>query len=509
MGDGSNQVYLHTPDGTKLYVSRSAAVRSYYLQQELQKADTPTSAVSEIMVPVEGPALVTVMEHCERHADAFGSSEPQQADHDGVDAVEVDALLSLAGVVHRLNVEPLLSLVLRRTAALLGSNAWGAERFRPTGAVSDGPSAVLAAAASDEFLFTSEPAAEPVWGSPWGWGGKAGEAIDAAADCWVAQALGSERAISACCEHLDAATLRRLKDLSPVWCARARRTLCSEAWRERQRALESFDLGQTRHLSDVQRCAAAGFVLSLPRLKTLRVDGLEASLVGLLRAESIDGRALIGALTPPTLAQSLIIVPALTADGLAAQNEFLGLVVLWTLQQSRVLRSADLEALHYSGLLPLIALVPSAVVAAARASLTSLTLWRCPLPVRELCGLSAPPASEISLRWKQLGQLDALTIAECVSMNGSVARLDLSWNALGPAAAGRLAHAIARSTSLHDVALDETSLGDEFAPSMAKALAQNSTLTRLSLCYCGLGEVGKRLLKEAVVNRSQPLELRL
>ena len=64
----------------------------------------------------------------------------------------------------------------------------------------------------------------------------------------------------ACLERLSAPSLQELKALSRTWRRRARTVLCSGAWREHERCSDEIDLGNTRHWSADERCAAARFV---------------------------------------------------------------------------------------------------------------------------------------------------------------------------------------------------------------------------------------------------------
>ena len=337
-----SKLFLHAPDNTKLYVSYGAALRSYYLKIAITKAETtqPSSSILDISVPVDGRALVAVMEHCERHLSARSLGGPaelstaEQTDRDLVADLEAGALLRLAGAAHMLNVEPLLSLALSQAAPLVGGDSWDSASFC---AASETTPQEHAAAYSSEFLFTGAGVESSSldlkastnsegWGSPWGWGG---ETTNREADCWITSQLGSERAVQACLEHFDAGSLQRLKSRSMLWRARARRALCSEAWRERQRASDSFDAGRTRQWSDAERCEVARFVLSLPRLTSIRADGLQADLDSLANSELLDGSLLVRSLTSHTLACP-------PADALALQNEFLALAALWLIQNSKV-----------------------------------------------------------------------------------------------------------------------------------------------------------------------------
>ena len=103
--------------------------------------------------------------------------------------------------------------------------------------------------------------------------------------------------------------------------------------------------------------------------------------------------------------------------------------------------------------------------------LVNLHLHRCPLPVRELQGLPAGtkgPATYVDLKWKQVCQLDAMTIAECLATNPVLEKLDLSWNELGKAGEA-IAAAVERNGCLKELILNETSVGDGFAFRMVRA----------------------------------------
>ena len=522
-----SKVFLVTPDGTKIYASYGAAIRSYYLNQAIGEAmsrggNGGASAVLELKVNVNGKALVKVMEHCERHHTAQVLPDPgapvqaEKDDHDEVDDMEPGALLALAGAAHMMNVQPLLGIVMTRCAARLTTGHWEASLFRGEG---PSPAPDPAGTADErEFIFTAEPGGADAFGSSWGWGGVAVISVGAPAaadpaetskpDCWIASQLYGERAVRALLEYVDAATLRRMKAHSAAWRARCRHTLCSEQWRTRQRGLETLNLGSTRQWSDEQRSEAATFVLSLPKLRALSADSLDADLSVLDGATLLDGNLLVKTLSR----QSSSI---LSADTLSVQNEFLALVALWQLANSAIVSEAELGSLYYSGLLPLISVFPTAVASAARRSLVTITLWRCRLPVRDLAGVStggASAARSIDLKWKQLNQLDALTVADCLATNQTLEKLDLSWNELdrpGGRVADALAAALSRNRSLKELVVNETSLGDDFGRAMASTLGKNTTLTRLSATYCGLSEDGKAALRQAAARRAQPVELLL
>ena len=100
-------------------------------------------------------------------------------------------------------------------------------------------------------------------------------------------------------------------------------------------------------LEDTQRCELCRFVCSMRNLSSLSGDGMQADLTTLLSSEAVDGSSLVRSLTQRTKA-------ALSADDLTAQNGFLGMVALWLLHNSTVLKTADLGTLSYSGLLPLV-----------------------------------------------------------------------------------------------------------------------------------------------------------
>ena len=183
--------------------------------------------------------------------------------------------------------------------------------------------------------------------------------------------------------------------------------------------------------------------------------------------------------------------------------------------RAQVLRDADFSALTYSGLMPLDDAIAPAVELCARRSLRAITFNKCPLPVRTLLGL--PPlrpapqviAKELSLKWMQLGALDAKIIATFLRQNRSLTRIDISWNTDLSSGAIALASALADNRVLTDVDLSETSLGSAATDLICRAIVDNRALTRLNMRSCGMSAEARDALQRAATARTLPLDLTL
>ena len=332
-----------TRGGKSVYTARAAALRSHFLSKAIVVSETSgglygeRDAIIEIEVPVHGSALASVMQHCERHHKAAMSADLTKAadadDRAFIDELDGESLLRLAGAAHFLGVLPLLLLAAQRIAegfrtpgppwdeliahtepgmslnsderaqtatefiftppGLDGAppadvGACNASGVQPVPAASAGPServskqnggSMAALMLQGQPVQVSAPtpaapAAVPA-STPLPFGGR------------LIELIGSEEALAACLERLDTQTLQQLKPLSRTWRWRARRALCSGAWREHARVGEVLDFGSTYHWSREERCNAARFISDggCARLTVLRADGFEAKLPPLLQRE--------------------------------------------------------------------------------------------------------------------------------------------------------------------------------------------------------------------------------
>lgn len=581
------KVFLKAATGNGYYTTRGATLKSHYLEQLLVQAEAATmngagdaDALAKGTVPIElslpdTPAkeLVMVMGSCERMDGVATRGKPTAeeaaaADRKLIDGLELEPLLRLVGVSHRLGVMPLLNLGAARVAGLL-TEAAGSTSERagvPFDAYlrrdeADALDSELETA-STEFIFTlpdasgeppampgvlrlhqydgavPEPSSESATNAAGAYGaagtgsagasGRAAGGVAEGADQLV-ELLGGEAPLHSVLVLLSAATLQALKPHGHRWRRRARAALCSGQWAEHARGATSvLDLGATRHWQAAERCVVARFLADgrFARLLSLRADGFEASLQPLLQLERADAAALLRALT---------VNPHVSADGgfpsadaLCAQSEFCALVALWLFGSSHALRSADFKSITFAGLLPLSSAVAPAVELASRRSLESLVVSKATLPVRDLVGLPPPPppvgapvgaalrtapAASVELKWKGLSALDAVLIGSLLRANRSLTRLDLSWNSelstAGSSGAVDLAEAIAASPRLRDVDLSETNLGADprCAAAMCRCVAQNPNLTRFNVRSCGLNAEARKRLEEAAARRTAPLEL--
>ena len=584
-------VFLKPATGNGLYVSRSAVLCCHHLESLLIPAEAAAPVGSkepiELAIPdLPRSAFLKVMEHCERpHAD-------ESADQAMVESLELEILLQLVGVSHKLGALSLLNLSSTRVAGLLSEAACAAPGERagrpmdaylrrdPNDALGDDE----AISTADEFIFMlpdaedapstcSSPAAAPPTlsnlgrntggrmpstvpfnahmvrsgGSAAGKHGNAGTGgageelkggLDTGADRLV-QLLGGEAPLLAVLVKLGLQPLRTLKTFGRCWRYRARSALCSGAWAEAARSLEALDLGRTRHWRVNERTAAARFLSNggCARLEVLKADGFKASLQSLKACERFSAATLLQAVMISPAGPSEQQAPAHDgasissfrcslpdADSLCAQSEFLSLLALWTLGSSTTVREADVSALTYTGMLPLVDALGPAVELATRRTLEKVFISSSlsALPVRDLVGLPPPPppvsaplgsaplrdritATTVDLKWKGLGALDASLIASLLRANRSITYLNLSWNsglkATGSRGAEDLLAAIAQSRTLQDVDLSGTGLGEGLEADLRKLVAASPALTRLSLRSCGLGAATRDVLARAVNER--------
>ena len=578
MAAPSSKVFVKAATGNGYYTTRNAVLQSHYLQQLLVEAEASGNTASnqpvEITLP-DFPAdeLIRAITHCEREHGVAVRGTPTREEVDAkdkqmLDGLEHDSLLRLVGVCHRLGISSLLNMSATRVAQLLaGASTPTGERAGvpfdvyirrdPLDALSDDERE----RARDEFIFTlpdtADGAALPASTSSWSpllfdrYTGAATYLTENASNVAAAAAgghgtagtgaagmpivtdtrngvsarlgvhegseeiltlLGGEAPLLAVLLLLDAPALQNLKCLGRRWRRRCRTALCSGTWAERTRARKLIDLGVTRHWQPHERSAVAKFLSDgrCSRLERLRADGFEAELPPLLDREHVDSTVLLSALSVNPCSSGM------NAETLCAQSEFCTLVALWLLGSSPDLRTADFSSLTYSGLLPLKDALPPAVELCARRSLSSLTIMKSALPVKDLIGLpqlspSSRAASTLELKWKRLGALDATLIAALLKSNRTLTKLDLSWNsdlcAAGTSGATELAQAIAESRVLRDVDLSETSLGESCAASMLRAITHNATLTRLNLRSCVLTAATREALKEAAKRRPSSMEL--
>lgn len=586
-------VFLKPPSGSGFYVSRSAVLRCHHLETLLLKAEAevlnPASPVELAVPDLPRAAFLKAMEHCERaHPD-------ESKDIALIDGLDIEVLLQLVGVAHRLGALHLLNLSASRVAKQLSEVLAAAKSERASVPMDvylrpdpeDALDSDDALSAVDEFIFALPDAhdappdesplqpAAPVHspskssqagrytgahalpGVPFnahlvrsaesavreraaaGTGDARKEqrlGFETSADRLV-QVLGGEAPLLAVLVKLDLSSLRMLKPLGKRWRYRARAALCSGAWAEGARSLTALDIGKTRHWEWHERTAMARFLSngSFARLQTFKADGFEASLPCLLELERISTVTLLEVLMSNPSQLPISGTDAWQgslpdSDALCAQSEFLALLALWALSSSHVLREADVSALTFSGLLPLIDALGPAVELASRRVLERLFLSSSTnaLPVRDLVGLPPPPppvssplgsapstdrvaAASIDLKWKGLGALDASLIAFLLRANRTITRLDLSWNsnlkAAGSRGAEELAEAIGQSRTLADVDLSETGLGDGIAGGLRKLIISSPSLTRLNLRSCGLGLQAREDLVKAAATRPKPLDL--
>lgn len=585
-GSGGN-VFLKCAGGGSFYVSRAALLRSHRLKQLLVEAEArqvisggEKGKMLEIEVgDVRQEQLVKLMEHLERSAKAEDPAR-NEADTALVEGLELEELLRMTGAAHRLGVQAILALGAERIARELRAACASPPGERASIAMdvytrpdpSDALSDADAYAARTEFIFTQSdaPAAfaappneftssvssplRPVTYGRYTGGcasvpsmhdeamgaaeaagaqgvmgtGGAGDAgvpkglASAGADALV-KLIGGEAPLLAVLTRLDAPCLSTLKGFGTRWRRRARTALCSGEWAEGARSGESLDLGDTRDWLPEQRVTVARFLSDgrFSQLKEMRADGFAAELTPLAERASVDAFALVQALTVNPSADKLA-----DADALAAQSEFCSLIALWLLATSQALEAADLSALCYSGLLPLRDALAPAVELATRRRLTSLTVDKCALPVRDLVGAPPPPqharssapsrpapANTVELKWQRLGALDATLIAALLRANRTITRLDLSWNAgfsmAGSSGSRDLADAVGMSRTLTDINLSETSLGAGCADALGRAVRSNASLTRLNLKSSGLEREGRDELERVNAARASPLELLL
>lgn len=556
-------VFVRAPDSASPYfLSRGAALRSYFLRQAITRYAVDPDAVVDITVPdVTAKALEVTLDSAERRFKAdedvialTARAKVDAADRATVDELDGEALATVVGAAHQLGVQPLLGLASAKLAERMSSGEaawWTDDLLSPARDLSDAdtkaagreyiftapaaPAAAdvprLAAATeqSDDLLRTRAAAAAAAEAAAAGNGSSghhhtlsiplsaAAPEAAATAECKLLRWLGSESALASCLARLDGPSLARLKALGSVWRERARAALSSTTWREWQRSASRLELGSTLGWTDAQRCEAARFVSTggLRSLRTLCADGFELELAAPLLAEQMDAQGLMAALTVNPCSASRVA----EADALCSQNRFLCLAALHVLGHSEALVEADLRALNYSGLQPLAAALPAAVELGGRRALRSLTLSACALPVREMIGLPAapgdgagclsPPAASaaasscLALKWKRLSALDAALLAALLEHNPRITQLDLSWNTELGDAAPALGAAIEASRTLADVNLSETSVcaRPEGVAALRRAITAAPALVRLNLQHSGACAEAAASLFEAAAAR--------
>ena len=206
-------VSLVGTDGS-VNIARDAAVKCCgFLADALEHVDDDDEQPLSFTVPIEHSTLEFVKQHCENGAwlEKWSSDTPRQ-DH--------AALFALVHAANFLQATELLKEVGREVACGLLAKRSPQELRSDFGIAADlSPEEEVAALA--EPLFVAEPAPSSSSAAPT-------EPLPPSRG--LSQLLENEDAIDACLLWCDDQTLRTLKGVSTAWRARARRTLCSEAW---------------------------------------------------------------------------------------------------------------------------------------------------------------------------------------------------------------------------------------------------------------------------------------
>ena len=302
-------VFVRAPDSASPYfLSRGAALRSYFLRQAITRYAVDPDAVVDITVPdVTAKALEVTLDSAERRFKAdedvialTARAKVDAADRATVDELDGEALATVVGAAHQLGVQPLLGLASAKLAERMSSGEaawWTDDLLSPARDLSDAdtkaagreyiftapaaPAAAdvprLAAATeqSDDLLRTRAAAAAAAEAAAAGNGSSghhhtlsiplsaAAPEAAATAECKLLRWLGSESALASCLARLDGPSLARLKALGSVWRERARAALSSTTWREWQRSA-------SRHLAvRVELCAGAVVHVVLPLARVL------------------------------------------------------------------------------------------------------------------------------------------------------------------------------------------------------------------------------------------------
>ncbi|KJE90737.1 TKL/IRAK protein kinase [Capsaspora owczarzaki ATCC 30864] len=103
----------------------------------------------------------------------------------------------------------------------------------------------------------------------------------------------------------------------------------------------------------------------------------------------------------------------------------------------------------------------------------------------------------------ELGDEEALAIAEALKVNTTLTSLILDCNQIGDVGAQAIAEALKVNTTLTWVTIWQNHIGDAGAQAIAEALKVNTTLTWLSLDTNAIGDAGARAIAEAIkVNKA-------
>jgi hypothetical protein len=565
----SNKVFLKSNTGNGYYTTRGAVLRSHYLEKLLHKAESAvsqdTSKPPELVLPDEPTdELIQVMVQCEQADRSQRLGDPTidqvaEANLALIESLEIEPLLRILGVCHRLAVQPLLDISASRVAKLL-CEARGSTSDRagvPLDAYmrrdeQDALTDEESISAVKEFIFTlpdapnslaaaSAPVHIERYAGAWtssttdaatasisaGRHGTAGTGFGSVANEvsrglsegaeQLITLLGGEAPLVSVLVRCSAEVLQGLKSLGRRWRHRARAALCSGEWAEHMRgAADVLDLGVTRHWHPTERSATARFLADgrFSRLRTLRADAFEADLQPLLSLERVDIASLISSLTtnPAAAATSFGTTSTATAagagasldpaDALCAQSEFCALCALWVLGSSRKVRAADFHSLTYAGLLPISDALAPAVELASRRALETLIIEKATLPVRDLVGLPPPPPQP---------NAPAHTLARRTTAPAT--SVELKWQRLGALDAILIAVLLRANRTLTHLDLSWnaalSTAGRSGAIELAEAIAMNRTLRDVNLSETSLGDASSSAMCRAVAQNDSLTRLNL
>ncbi|WP_030770109.1 hypothetical protein [Streptomyces sp. NRRL F-2664] len=120
---------------------------------------------------------------------------------------------------------------------------------------------------------------------------------------------------------------------------------------------------------------------------------------------------------------------------------------------------------------------------------------------------ASPHAAHLLLGTNAIGDTGAAALAGALAAGGhGLHTLYLGCNRIGPDGMGSLAGALADDTTVRALWLKRNPLFEDGARTLAALLRRNTALRTLDLVNTGIGADGVRLLRDALLEREQPLE---